>query len=102
MKDVAELMVHDLEEGRIEPLRIIDIEPVRLIERDLQPTFGRTESDGAVAVPRGRADDEELTGGRLAHEVDTPRGFVIGAVPCVLDDLSELHAVLELGRCEVA
>ena len=95
-------MVHDLEEGRIERLRIVHVEPVCLIERDLQPTLGRTLGDRAVAVPRSRADDEELTGGRLAHEVDTPRGLVIGAIPCVLDDLSELHAVLELGRREVA
>ena len=95
-------MMHDLEEGRIEPLRVVDVEPVRLIERDLQPTFGRTESDGTVAVPRSGADDEELTGRGLAHEVKAARSFVIGAIPCVLDDLSELHAVLELGRREVA
>ena len=95
-------MVHDLEEGRIEPLRVVDVEPVRLIERDLQPTFGRTESDGAIAVPRSGADDEELTGRSLAHEVKAARSFVIGAIPCVLDDLGELHAILELGRREVA
>ena len=63
VKDVAELMVHDLEEGRIERLRIVHVEPVCLIERDLQPTLGRTLGDRAVAVPRSRADDEELTGG---------------------------------------
>ena len=55
VQDVAELVVHHLEEGGIERLRIIDVEPVGLIERNLQAPFGGTLGDRTVAIPRSRS-----------------------------------------------